>query len=475
MKELLMEFLQNILEVGREANKPWKTKNNKWGAKKTVDGDVEYFDTEQQARAWLSGKPKKPTDTTTPVSKPSSVREKPKQFRTTTKLSQQKKLQEINTRITDYVSRRVKSEKQRQEILDRTANFVKLWDTFLNSTDEQTKVKVVKRLVTWGFIQTDHTGNKIYISKNLPLPYYAMLGSGGATNAVTNEMMHIVKQNNLPITERDAELTNKMNDAAGKLSENLTAHFLNNPNTSLPRKLETALKGYEKLGGDSLTILDVTKNAARKIRETLNVADDVQLTATVVGGLGSTDAKKFGIDKLSDPTDIIVIHGDRRVNFSLKLYTNVNDITIKNLGTGEFGRREFGEAGTVLDEFASTYDPSNNEMKTAFKQEYLEKLADFLKSLDETQLISFWQKQLGCSPPNTNKVEVLIMNRKTKEASLEDMNKLCTTPKIKISYNTNTIKLLLDDENDSKHSLSLYVKTETGQAPKLMIDLLKGK
>lgn len=475
MNELLVEFLQNILEVSKEANKPWKTKGNKWGAKKTIDGDVEYFDTEQQARTWLSGKSKKPVDSTVPTSKPSPARKIPKQFRPVTKATQQKKLQEITARVTDYVSRRVKSEKQRQHILDRTANFVKLWDTFLNATDEQTRVKVVKRLVTSGFIQTDHTGNKIYISKNLPLPYYTMLGGGGAANAVTTEMISIIKQNNFPVTERDAELTNKMNDAAGKLSENLTAHFLNNPNIPLSRKLETALKGYEKLGGDSLTILDVTKNAARKIRETLNVSDDAQLVATVVGGLGSTGAKEFGIDKLSDPTDIIVTHGDTRVNFSLKLYTNVNDITIKNLGTGEFGQREFGDAGAVLDQFASTYDPSNHEMKTVFKQEYLEKLANFLKNLDETQLISFWQKQLGCSPPNTNKVEVLIMNRKTKEASLEDMNKLCTTPKIKISYNNNTIKLLLDDEGGSKHSLSLYVKTETGQAPKLMIDLLKGK
>lgn len=474
MKELLMEFLGTILEVEQH-------KAVKIGKGEQSDRIVYFKSSEnmQQAITARTHRAYNPaTDSNLPTSKssqPPTTRPKPKGFRQVTKASQQKKLEEINTRITDYVSRRVKSEKQRQQILDRTANFVKLWDTFLNADDEQTRVKVVKRLVTSGFIQTDHTGNKIYISENLPLPYYAMLGSGGAANAVTTEMMSIVKQNNLPVTQRDAELTNKMNDAAGKLSENLTAHFLNNPNNPVSRKLETALKDYEKLGGDSLMILDVAKSAARKIRETLNVSDDTQLVATVVGGLGSTGAREFGIDKLSDPTDIIVTHGDTRVNFSLKLYTNVNDITIKNLGTGEFGQREFGEPGATLDKFASTYNPANHEMKTAFKQEYLEKLADFLKNLDEQQLISFWQKQLGCSPPNANKVEVLIMNRKTKEASLEDMNKLCTTPKITISYNNNTIKLLLDDERGSKHSLSLYVKTETGQAPKLMIDLLKGR
>jgi hypothetical protein len=65
MKELLVEFLQNILEKGerRKPNTVWKTAKG-WGAKKST-GEVEYrFKSEKAARAWLVGKTP-PTDTTT--------------------------------------------------------------------------------------------------------------------------------------------------------------------------------------------------------------------------------------------------------------------------------------------------------------------------------------------------------------------------------------------------------------------------
>lgn len=92
MNELLIEFLGNILEAKKTPGVPWKTRGNRWAAKKTTDGETEYFETEQQARAWLKGKTvdkpsepkpvqlgKKPTTTT--VKQPST--RKPKKIKGT--------------------------------------------------------------------------------------------------------------------------------------------------------------------------------------------------------------------------------------------------------------------------------------------------------------------------------------------------------------------------------------------------------
>jgi len=75
--------------------------------------------------------------------------------------------------------------------------------------------------------------------------------------------------------------------------------------------------------------------AANKILEILG--DNKLIRVEQVGNLGKRALSKMGIDDKKDPTDIIVYYQDKDGNeqsmkISMKIYKNVNAITLKGAG-----------------------------------------------------------------------------------------------------------------------------------------------
>jgi hypothetical protein len=391
--------------------------------------------------------------------------------------------------VVDRTNRLVKlAEKVKNSDKDtqkRAAILIKNWNKFMNATTEKEKVEAMREMAEYNLIQGHAGGKKVYVSNSLPVDEKYLTGDSG--DEITKEMNRVMKENDIYIPMRGSTLDRQKADLSGKHNEAGVVAELDASNENIKNRDEVAKK-YSEVGGDVKKSDEDNKKAANAVKESIlqNFPNSKIIKATQVGGRGSTALNKLGIDPKTDPTDIMVeIQTESGetvfVKYSLKVYDDPRNITMKNSGVNNAGEVYLGgDAGNQIDTFKRELDKKyswTNEMssaeqnknKTAYRQEYLKKYAEELEKISKTpegqsQLLKMWQSVHGCGKG----VSTLITNKRTGESVVHSPEYYCNPKQpFKIEYDGVKIVVNMSGKDDSTY-LQLDLKTEKNNSKKLL-------
>jgi hypothetical protein len=210
-----------------------------------------------------------------------------------------------------------------------------------------------------------------------------------------------------------------------------------------------------------------------------------------VGGIGKTALAALGIDPKVDPTDVIVKVKDKDgkeqlVKYSLKVYTDPNNITMKNAGTKNAGETYLGEAGKEIDNaftelkkkypFGKNVDEATSTInKKNLKQEYLGQFSESMAKLAKTpkgqdMIEKMWKDVHGCG----NKVNTLITNKTTGKSEVKGEDYYCS-PKRPLSVTYDGIKVVINVADGKETLMQIDLKTESDGSAKLLFRHIKKK
>lgn len=369
--------------------------------------------------------------------------------------------------------------KKRGEIL------IKNWNKFLEAKTEQEQIDAIKELADNNLIEGHSGGKKIYLSSNTALPYKYLTGASGTS--VTELMNKIIKDQGIPVQERQGGKDRELADMSGKHNESgVVAYLFGDKQTmdDYKNKQET----LKKLGADETRFDKINKEAAEEIKKLL--PEGAKITgAQQVGGIGETALKKLGIDPKVDPTDLILQYkdkdgNDKIIKVSAKTYSDPRSITMKNSGVTTAGETYLGDAGKSVDEkfkelrkkYAwddSMSSEEKSKMKKDLKQAYLTDYSDAMSKLTETdkgqsQLEKMWQEVHGCGKD----VYTQVINKTTGEVKIHAPDHYCKPNKpFKVNYDGVKMTVEMDGIDDTR--LEIVMKTEDKGSPKLLFNHVK--
>tara|TARA_R100000951_G_scaffold24488_1_gene20648 strand:+ start:1318 stop:3006 length:1689 start_codon:yes stop_codon:yes gene_type:complete len=364
------------------------------------------------------------------------------------------------------------------------------WKKFVNAKTEEEKIEAVESMVDYGLIERNQfskkTAGKIYISSNAAgIPYKHFMGVSGTGNAVTEDMNRIIRENGLEVNMRNNSADRALADLSGKHNEAGVVALLDSSEEN-QKQYEELRKKYQELGNDDSEAHEQNKTAVELIKKSLPEGSKVTKSIQVGGIGGSKLMDLYGIDEKVDPTDMLVVYDDKDGNeqtmkISAKIYSNPNDITMKNSGTKSAGRTYLGEAiGAPIDAKLQEMRDRNNYQedglekneqdirKRAFREEYVQEFGAGMKKLAETeqgqeQLVQMWKDVHGCG----HDVHTLIVNKKTGESQIKKPEHYCDPkPPFDIKYDGGKVVINLETQTDEY--VQIDCKTEMNSSPKLL-------
>jgi len=364
------------------------------------------------------------------------------------------------------------------------------WKKFVNAKTEEEKIEAVESMVDYGLIERNQfskkTAGKIYISSNAAgIPYKHFMGVSGTGNAVTEDMNRIIRENGLEVNMRNNSADRALADLSGKHNEAGVVALLD-PSEENQKQYEELRKKYQELGNDDSEAHEQNKKAVELIKKSL--PEGSKITESIqVGGIGGSKLMDlYGIDEKVDPTDMLVVYEDKDGNkktmkISAKIYSNPNDITMKNSGTKTAGKTYLGdEIGSPIDAKLQEMRDRNNyqedgisdleqkDRKRAFREEYIKGFGAGMKKLAETdegqkQLVQMWKDVHGCG----HDVHTLIVNKKTGESQIKPPEHYCDPkPPFDIKYEGGKVVINLETQTDEY--VQVDCKTEMNSSPKLL-------
>ena len=369
------------------------------------------------------------------------------------------------------------------------STLVESWEKFTNAKTEEEKIEAVESLVDNGLIErnqfSEKSKGKIYISSNaMGVPYKHFMG-GKQGDAVTEDINRIIRENGLEVNMRNNSADRALADLSGKHNEAGVVALLD-PSEENQKQYEELRKKYQELGNDDSEAHEQNKTAVELIKKSL--PEGSKITESIqVGGIGGSKLMDlYGIDEKVDPTDMLVVYDDKDGNkqtmkISAKIYSNPNDITMKNSGTKTAGKTYLGdEIGSPIDAKLQEMRDRNNyqedgitdleqkDRKRAFREEYIKGFGAGMKKLAETeegqkQLVQMWKDVHGCG----HDVHTLIVNKKTGESQIKPPEHYCDPkPPFDIKYEGGKVVINLETQTDEY--VQVDCKTEMNSSPKLL-------
>ena len=369
------------------------------------------------------------------------------------------------------------------------STLVESWEKFTNAKTEEEKIEAVESLVDNGLIErnqfSEKSRGKIYISSNaMGVPYKHFMG-GKQGDAVTEDINRIIRENGLEVNMRNNSADRALADLSGKHNEAGVVALLD-PSEENQKQYEELRKKYQELGNDDSEAHEQNKTAVELIKKSLPEGSKVTESIQVGGIGGSKLMDLYGIDEKVDPTDMLVVYDDKDGNkqtmkISAKIYSNPNDITMKNSGTKTAGKTYLGdEIGSPIDAKLQEMRDRNNyqedgitdleqkDRKRAFREEYIKGFGAGMKKLAETeegqkQLVQMWKDVHGCG----HDVHTLIVNKKTGESQIKPPEHYCDPkPPFDIKYEGGKVVINLETQTDEY--VQVDCKTEMNSSPKLL-------
>jgi hypothetical protein len=276
----------------------------------------------------------------------------------------------------------------------------------------------------------------------------------------------------IPIRGSSADLSGKENEAG--------VVALLHPSDENVKSHKKVFDQYKTAGGDMDKATKQNQAASEEIQKdiTQTYGDGAKvISAQQVGGLGATKLKELDIDQKTDPTDILVTVKDKKgkehtVKYSMKVYKDVNNITMRNAGGMTFGENFIGgEAAKRLDSLVpalrkkypyneDTPEQEATNNKKAIKQEYMSALNKELVNMakddkGQAQLLDMWRKIYGCG----KNVKVVVTNKKTLSSKVKSDSDYCNPKQpFKVSYDG--IKVVVNVDEESGFTTQFDIKTE---------------
>jgi hypothetical protein len=407
-----------------------------------------------------------------------------------------KKSNELNRKIKFKIpSASLKSERERRlqtarNIIDEGSfnkNTKRAFDIFeksftklLNAENKKQQIAAINKLNKYGFIEKSFNGKKLYIS-NLPISYKHFTTDNDGLSVYINKLAEDV---GIDIPIRDTYKDRFLADISGKHNEYGVVAMIYPTQKNLS-KYNTIRKEYSKYAGDDNQIDSHNKDAANYIKNTIqSIYPNSKINKAIhVGGLGSTELEKMGISPKKDPTDILIDvktedGGIVRMKFSMKIYTNPNDITMKNAGLGDAGSYYLGyddidrKLKSIKDvnnwaEDGISDDEQNNR-KRRFKEEYLSVFSEKMNELTQNnegqqKLLEMWKDVHGCG----NNVYTVITNKKNGNTKIHNPDYYCN-PKLPFTVEYDGIKLLINMSGSDDKYIQMELKTESNGSSKLL-------
>jgi hypothetical protein len=393
-----------------------------------------------------------------------------------------KTIQDREARLEKAVEASKSSDENTQK---RVEVLQKNYNKFMNAKTQEERIEAVRELAEYGLIQGHAGGKKVYMSPATGLDAKALTGAAG--DSVTVEMNKVIKDNNIEVPMRGSALDRQKADLSGKHNEAGVVAELDPSEKNVKDRDELGEK-YKEVGGD------VQESDKQNQLAAQNVKNDIELKypnskitkAVQVGGLGPTALKALGIDPKTDPTDMLVqvedIDGNKYYEkYSLKVYDDPRNITMKNAGVNNAGSVYLGgNAGNSIDEFKQELDSKyswtndipvkeQNKQKTAYRQEYLQKYAEEMSKVANTpegqnQLMKMWQEVHGCG----KNVNTLVTNKRTGKSEVHGPAHYCNPDRpFKVKYDGVKIVVNMGGDGDSAY-LQLDLKTEKNNSKKLL-------
>ena len=362
------------------------------------------------------------------------------------------------------------------------------WSKFVNAETQEERVEAVKQMVDYGLLARNQAGGKgarkVYITSNASgVPYKHFMGAAG--NAVTQAISDIIDDEGLEVDMRNSSADRALADLSGKHNEAGVVALIDSSDENQKAYDELRAK-YKELGGSDEEAHNQNQTAANMIKESL--PDNSTITGAIqVGGIGGKELmSRYGIDEKVDPTDMIVQYkdsdgSDKIMKISAKIYSNPNDITMKNSGTKTAGVDYLGEEiGQSIDSKLDELRKSNNyqelgisdeeqkNRKRSFRESYMKLFGNGMLKLSKTpegekRLVQMWKDVHGCG----HDVHTLIVNKKTGESQIKPPEHYCSpNPPFKVSYDGGKIVINLETQTDA--FVQIDCKTEMKSSPKLL-------
>jgi hypothetical protein len=361
----------------------------------------------------------------------------------------------------------------------------KQYSKFMNAKTQEERVEAVRELAEYGLIQGHAGGKKVYMSPATGLDAKALTGASG--DSITLEMNKVIKESGIAVPMRGSALDRQKADLSGKHNEAGVVAELD-PSEENVKDRDSLAERYREVGGDVQESDKQNKLAAQKVTSDIEskYPGGKVTKAMQVGGIGANALKALGIDPKTDPTDMLVEVEDKDGNkhyekYSLKVYDDPKNITMKNSGTNNAGSTYLGgEAGARVDEFKKELDSKyswtndmpvkeQNKQKTAYRQAYLQKYAEEMSEVAKTpegqeQLMKMWQEVHGCG----KNVNTLVTNKRTGDSEVHGPSHYCNPKRpFKVEYDGVKIVVNMGGDNDSAY-LQLDLKTEKNNSKKLL-------
>jgi hypothetical protein len=372
---------------------------------------------------------------------------------------------------------------QDKDTQKRVELLAKHWNEFISAKSDSEQVSAVKKLADYGLIEGHMGGEKIYLSPMTTLDRKYMSGASG--NEVTKRMNRIIQREGIQIAMRGSSSDRVLADLSGKHNEaGVTAELFSSEENK--KALNEVADRYKTAGGDVRVSDKQNKGAADAVRAGIEkqFPGHEIIDCQQVGGAGKTALNALGIDPKTDPTDVIVKIKDKDgkehvLKYSLKVYTDPNNITMKNAGTRNAGEVYLGEFGKEIDQkfldLKKKYPFGKDipekqaiENKKNLKQEYLGQFSEKMANLSKTKegqdtLEKMWKDVHGCG----KNVNTLITNKTTGESVVKDENYYCS-PKRPLEVTYDGIKVVVNVSDKKDTVMQIDLKTESDGSAKLL-------
>jgi hypothetical protein len=363
---------------------------------------------------------------------------------------------------------------------ERNLLFIKNWNKFMNAKTEKERVEAVREMAEYKLIEGHSDGKKIYLTDVIKLGRKALTSEIG--DDITREMNIIISKYGIDVPKSGGS-----SDLSGKHNEAGVVADLDPSKENVSARDEFA-KRFEAAGGNVAKSDMDNKKAANTVREDIEKEfPGAKITKAIqVGGDGKNKLGALGIDNKTDPTDVLVEitlpNGNKKfLKYSLKVYDDPKNITMKNSGVNNAGAVYLGgDFGKKIDDFKSELDKKyhwNDDMgeaeqknnKVAYRQEYLKEFSEQMNELAQTkdgqaQLLKMWKEIHGCGKD----VRTLITNKRTGNSVIHSADYYCN-PKLpfKVQYDGVKIVVNMGGTDDSTY-VQLDLKTEKNNSKKLL-------
>ncbi len=375
------------------------------------------------------------------------------------------------------------SDKQRFSVL--ATNLKKL---ISEDSSKEEKINSLTKLVQLGLIETnDHNPEKkrlkIYFSDNIVsifddkktpgLLNYKSITSSRKPNQLTRDICLFAMENGIEIPIRGSGFSK----VQGQFNERGTVAILD----PSQKNKESAKQQYEllvqKVGkAKAQKIERCNKAAANKILEALG--NNKIIRVEQVGNLGKSALSKMGIDDKKDPTDIIVYYKDKNgkekdMKISMKIYKNINAISVKAAGIYNAGSYYLGDQAKALDDQVQQLISKNNfkekdispDERTKrfknFQEDYITRYSKYMQKLTESnqgqqKLLKMWRQVHGCG---TN-TWTCVTNIGKETVDLRPPDYYCN-PKLPFVVNYNGVKISVQFAQKGQKFLDIIVARST--------------